>query len=113
LFWKTIELYYGLETSIPDFSPIVIPARSTKKYSGKFVSADGITIEIVTKDEEVFFELNEKGFGKLKLEALDENWFQFDPKGIMIRFGRNEKNKIDHLLFYQGRETVKFSKIGN
>lgn len=113
LFWKTIELYYGQETTLPNFNPIIIPARSTKKYSGKFVSADGIAIEIIAKEEEVFFELNEKGFGKLKLEPLDENWFQFEPKGIMLRFGRNEKNKIDHLLYYQGREVVKFTRTGS
>lgn len=113
LFWKTIELNYGQESSLPNFKPIVIPARSTKKYSGKFVSSDGIVVEIIARDEDIFFELDEKGFGKLKLEALDENWFQFEPKGIMIRFGRNEKNKIDHFLYHQGREVVKFTKTGS
>ncbi|MFM9985107.1 MAG: serine hydrolase domain-containing protein [Flavobacteriales bacterium] len=113
LFWKSVELYYGVETEIPSFKPIKIPARSTKKYTGIYTSSDGTSFEITTRKEALFLLMNGKSSGKLELEALDENWFQNESMGIMIRFGRNEKNKIDQLLFYQGRLIAQFTKTGS
>ena len=102
----------GIETDKkpkPEKVSITVEASILKKYIGKYELQPGFTIEITTKENQIFAQLT--GQSQFEIFAETEATFFFKVVPASIDFNKNDKDEITSLTLHQGGRDMEAKKI--
>jgi CubicO group peptidase (beta-lactamase class C family) len=109
IFWMAMRILYGAPAAIPSFKSVSLSDEELSQYEGVYALA-GTNLTITFKKDGAKLTAQITGEPQIRLEAIGETKFQFEPDGTLIEFQRNKACEVYQVSLYKDRQKSYWTK---